>query len=365
MIEKQKDRPLTGPEFTRLANNFYNSQNLLSHHERIGVDSNLINYFIQHQQEVKDKTYKVAMCCICLNPRYWQFINPMIAGARQFLLPGHQVDFFMWTDLPELSDKEAYLKGEQDTIEQTLAVNNPERHPQLVQEIRGAFKKLQEKPIDATIIPMDAVEWPYPTLMRYHSMLQQEEKLKDYDYIFYCDIDMVFVNIVGDEILGDRLTGVQQPMYAIRKEWWPPYEPNPQSKSYIPRLGKVIEENGKPRFMPLYLAGGFQGGKSGSFIEAMKVMKKKIDDDLNRANYIPIWNDETVWNSYWFENPSDKDVILTPSYTYPDSLINEYFVPLWGCNYPPRLVTLTKKFSFTPGAGEHLVKMLNETKQLK
>ncbi len=360
------DLNLSGMEFTRLANSFYNAQNLPSDLNRINLDVNLFNYILTNANQVKDKK-KVAFCCICVNPLYWQYAKPLLDSARTFFLPGHQTDFFLWSDIPEGENTEAFKLAEQQTIERTLLVNNPGLHPQITAEIQASFKNLQEnrKNLGATVFPIEPIEWPMPTLMRYHTMLQQEEKLKEYDYIFYCDVDMLFVNVVGDEILGDRLTAVGQPMYFIRKEWWPPYEPNDKSSAYIKRPSKLINDNGKPRMMPLYVAGGMQGGKSDEWIKAMKIMKKNIDSDLNN-NYVSIWNDEGHWNKYLLDlNPSDKDIILTPSYTFPDSLQKEYFEPMWGCSYQPKLITLTKKFSFTPGGGEAVQKMVAETKVLQ
>lgn len=363
-MEKQPEVLFTAEEFLRIANNFYNSKGLASDSNRIALDAQLVNYIIENRDGIKNKKYKIALCCICLNPPYWQYAKPMIDGVKQFFLPGHQTDVFLWSDIPESTNKEVFQKGEEDTIAKTNAVTNPQNHQANIAEIKESFRQLQEKPLEATIFPTEPIEWPMPTLMRYHLMIQQEEVLKDYDYIFYCDIDMKFVNVVGDEILGQRLTAVCQPMYFIRKEWWTPTEPNEKSAAYIKRLGKVINDGGRPRFMPLYLAGGLQGGKSKEFIEAMKVMKKNIDKDFG-MNYVAMWNDESHWNKYLFDYPDDRDIILTPSYTYPDSLIKEYFEPMWGQSLQPKLVTLTKKFSFQPGSGEHLAKTLEETKQLR
>lgn len=247
----------------------------------------------------EEKKYKVALLFICLNEPYWEYIDGVIKGAKQFFLPGHDVDYLLWSDMPK------------------------DRHP------------------EATIFETEGADWPLPTLMRYHLFLRQEEKLKEYDYIFYCDADMLFVNYVGDEILGEGLTAAQHPMYATRKELIMPLEPNAESEAHIKA----------PQF---YFAGGFQGGTSASFIEAMKGMKKAIDADFSK-NYQARWNDESHWNKYLFDHfPS---VVLTPSYIYPDSLIEEYYIKIWGKNYPPRLVTLTKKFS-TSSEG---MSVLNET----
>jgi hypothetical protein len=254
--------------------------------------------------------YKIAIVAICLNAPYWPFITNMIASARKFLLKGHDVDYILWTDMPV------------------------------------------DTKIDAKIIPTEPFQWPLPTLYRYHLFLRQEELLKDYDYVFYCDADMLFVSRVGDEILGEGLTAAVHPMYYIRREYQPPYEPNEKSTSFIPRPGRVVEENGKKRFLPLYFAGGFQGGRSEDFIKAMKEMKSMVDTDFTDNGYIPIWNDESVWNKYLFLNP--PSIVLNPSYIYPDSLNKAYYQKIWGRNYVPKLITLTKPFSLSKDGGANL-----------
>lgn len=258
---------------------------------------------------MNNNRYKIAIVVLSLNEPYWQYASPLIESARRFLLKGHDVDFILFSDMPK------------DTV------------------------------IDAKIIPTEPHAWPLPTLMRYSIMLRQEELLSQYDYIYFCDCDMKFVSRVGEEILG-KLVGAQHPMYAIRKDYVPPYEPNEKSTSFIPRPGRVITENGQKRFEPLYFAGGFQGGRSDIFIKAMKEMKEMIDKDFIENNYVPIWNDESAWNAYLFKNP--PTVVLNPSYIYPDTLIGSYYKKVWGCNYIPKLVTITKKFSLTKGAGDVL-----------
>lgn len=336
-------------DFLRVANNFYNSKGLNSSIERIALDSDLINYYSAHQK--LDNKYKVAFLFICLNPLYWQYAPEMVAGARQFFLPGHNTDYFFWTDIPTEQIKEKITNAWKErgkNIEDPTIIQN-------IQDISNSVADLRGK-TDITLFPTEAVEWPYPTLLRYNLFLQQKEKLKEYDYIFYCDVDMRFVNVVGDEILGD-ITAAQHPMYALKKEYWPPYEPNELSASYIKRPGRLIDDGGKPRFMPLYFAGGFQGGKADKYIEAMKATKKIIEMDLSQS-YIPVWNDESAWNKYLSENP--PDVVLSPSYIYPDSLVEQFYVPLWGQNYQPKLMTLTKWFSTSKEGGEAVAKMLKK-----
>jgi len=305
-------------DFLRLANNFYNSKGLDSEINRINTDIELTNYISQGQSNPPPK-YKVAFVFICLNPLYWEFAPEMVKGAKEFFLPGHKTDFFFWTDIPEKEEditkrmRDEFQKVGVNTtdynmIYHDIIVNGRQMN---IDKITQSVINLRKTP-DVTIIPTESVEWPFPTLLRYNLFLQQEEKLKEYDYIFYCDTDMKFVNIVGDEILGSGLTAAPHPGYAVRKEYYPPYEPNELSASYIPRPGRVVNENGKQRFRPEYYAGGFQGGKSAQYIQAMKDCKALIDKDLKNG-YIPIWNDETAWNKYLSENP--PSVFLTPSST--------------------------------------------------
>lgn len=259
---------------------------------------------------------KVALLFVSLNQNYWSYFKQVMEDCKNNFLPQHNVDYFVWSDMPE-------------------------------GEIKGA-----------TVIPTDAIEWPAPTLMRYHLFLNQEEKLKEYDYIFYLDADMRVVQKISDEILGEGLTAAEHPMYALRKEYIPPYEPNEQSAAYIKRPGRVIDENGKPRFKPYYIAGGFQGGKAKDFIEAMRGMKKSIDHDFDKLNYTAIWNDESHWNKYVFDNYTGPLIVLGPEYIYPDSLIKEYYEPLWGKKYEPKIITLTKPFSLSKEGGKALNEIL-------
>lgn len=199
---------------------------------------------------------KVGVLCICLNEPYWEFAKEMLEGLNRYFLKKHdirdkyEVQMMLWSDMPDIQ----------------------------VQNLK--------------IFPTEAVEWPLPTLLRYNLFLQQEEYIKNFDYLFYIDVDMRITDWIGEEILGDGLTAAQHPMYALRQNYHPPYEANPQSTAYIPMPGRLTEQGGQKRFEPLYYAGGFHGGKTADFIKAMKVMRERIDKDFNN-NYIARWNDES------------------------------------------------------------------------
>lgn len=309
---------------------------------------------------------KVAILFISINERYWPYLSQVIMDCQKNFLPHHNVDYLVWSDMPD-TDTPEYLKRLDDLL--------PEEQFQKVcasiqgypngqffsrEAIQGTVNFIRNTKT-LSIFPTEPIDWPAPTLMRYHLFMQQEEKLKDYDYIFYLDADMRVVDKISDEILGEGITAAEHPMYSLRPQYIPPYEPNKESEAYIPRLGQIVDEGGKPRFRPLYLAGGFQGGKADLFIEAMRRMRDNIDKDFNK-NYTAIWNDESHWNKEVLDhaNPIDghPTIVLNPSYIYPDSLIKEYYEPLWGKSYPPKIITLTKPFSLSKQAGAELNEFL-------
>lgn len=317
-----KSVDLSTLDFTRQAHNYFQKTRGGNYSLE---EINALNGYINHIFDDKNhglKQYKVGLMFVCINEAYWQYGPPVIEGVKNLFLPGHDVEIMMWADLAQ--------------------------YPEAKDVTWGAD----------TVFPTESITWPYPTLMRYHLFLQQQEYLRKFDYLFYLDLDMRLVSIVGDEILGDGLTMAQHPMYALPQNLWYPYEPNPVSAAYINQPGRIIEENGKAMFQPLYAAGGFQGGPTPLFIDAMKAMRDSIDQDFN-SNYVARWNDESHWNKYLFEHP--PAVVLDPSYVYPDSMIQEYYIPkVWGRDYPPKIITITKPFTLSKEGGAAAAQMIKQ-----
>lgn len=315
------------------------------------------------------KKKKIALLFISINDPYWPYLKQVIEDCRQNFLPHHKVDYFVWSDIPEKNSPEydaklASLLPEEE-LKQVVATTNVRPNNQFFsrETIQQSMDFLRDQE-NITITPVEPIQWPIPTLMRYHLFLQQEEKLKEYDYIFYLDADMRVVAKISDEILGNGLTAAPHPGYVLASRYIPPYEPNKDSTAYIHRLGQIaLDEKGVERFLPFYAAGGFQGGKSKKFLEAMKVMKKNIDTDFNK-NYTAIWNDESHWNKFLW-NYKGKITFLDVSYIYPDSLIKEYYEPMWGRKVEPKIVTLTKPFSVSKQGAEQLNEFVGATPEQK
>lgn len=346
---------LTNPEILQLANNYANAIEVASEGTERPVVQRLTDYTLYLSQEKDNpKRHKVAFLWICVNPHYWEYAKKMVEGARQFFLPGHDVDYMVWSDVPKHTDTESFQRAEEYLLGmrwQALLAQGITQLPQpeydvVIQQVKDAVQRAKEGSLTAhqqTIFPIEPIEWPMGTLLRYHLFLQEEERLKDYDYIFYCDVDMQFVDYVGDEILGEGLTAAQHPMYALRENFYAPFEPNPDSSAYV-------------KHQKQYYAGGFQGGKTKDFLRAMRAMRQRIDEDMDGKNYIARWNDESHWNRYLQDVP--PSVVLSPSYVYPDSLHEDYYFKIWPQKFFPKIVTLTKKFTTSVQAGDATKKML-------
>jgi histo-blood group ABO system transferase len=146
--------------------------------------------------------------------------------------------------------------------------------------------------------------WPGMTLKRYEIFWNNREALKDMDYLYYCDVDMLFLDHMGTEIIGD-LVGTNHPGFWNAPRQVFSYDTNPASKAYIaPNEGTV------------YYAGGFNGGKRDSYLEMARTISENVKDDLSR-NYIAVWHDESHMNRYFIDHP--PTITLTPSHCFPEA----------------------------------------------
>src|SRR5271165_6630143 len=104
---------------------------------------------------------KTALIVIATGEKYWQYISPLVNTAKKFFVDH---DFILFTDS--------------------------------VADYPGT-KKIMIQPMG----------FPEATLKRYHIMMAKKELLSQYDYLFYTDVDMLFVDKVGEEIFsGDGIT---------------------------------------------------------------------------------------------------------------------------------------------------------------
>lgn len=211
--------------------------------------------------------------------RYVEFVEPLVASAKQYFCPGHHVTYYIFTD--------RYLAPQEDVV----------------------------------CIYQKRLGWPYDTMKRNHVYETNYEAYEGVDYLFACDADMLFVDVVGDEILSERVATLS-PGFAPGSPFprhRGAYETNPLSTAY------VRDDEGDS-----YFAGGFFGGTSEEFLKITRTTDANIDIDLANG-IIAEWHDESHWNRYCIDNP--PTVILSPSYCYPEN---------WKMPYKRRLLALDK-----------------------
>src|SRR5215813_9577443 len=166
---------------------------------------------------------KIAILYIATG-KYIVFWKDFFSSAEKYFLPGYTKEYFVFTDATEF---------EQRTSERVH------------------------------IIPHNHLGWPYDTLMRFHIFSKAGEQLKSFDYIFFFNANMLFVQPVSpEEFLPDGKTDdglmvtlhpgyFNQPLSAF------PYEQEQTtSKAFISK------GEGKNYFM-----GGLNGGKGTVYLE--------------------------------------------------------------------------------------------------
>lgn len=219
---------------------------------------------------------KIALLVIATG-KYIEFIGPLWYSAQKHFLIKHDVRMFLFTN--------------------------------------NLHYKTDNKQI---LIPQRHLTWPHPTLFRYNIFNQSRPLLEKADYIYYCDADMLFVDDVGDEVLGERVATLHPGFYkSPRAEFT--YESNPLSLAYIPSHEGTH-----------YYAGGFNGGTAGEYLKLCKILSQRILDDYKRG-IIAKWHDESHMNRYFIDNP--PTVILSPSYCHPES---------WRLDIEKKLLALDK-----------------------
>ena len=196
--------------------------------------------------------------CVIATGAYGQFVPALLESARLHFLAEHDVSFLL------LSDKEP------------------------AEGLVDKWVQVEHEP------------WPGPTLHRYRWMLRAEDWLSKADYIFYIDADCLFVDTVGTEILGN-LTAVAHQGFINHHPDSLPYERRPSSMAFV-RWPEGVR----------YYAGGFQGGASRLYLDAMKTIDGWIEWDTQNAGRVAVWHDESHWNRFLINRP--PDVSLPPTY---------------------------------------------------
>lgn len=167
------------------------------------------------------------------------------------------------------------------------------------------------------VIYQKPLPWPYITLDRFSIFQNVRSYLKNMDYIYFFNSNMVFLRNITDEILPTKeksIVLVKHPGFYNKPRSEYTYETNKKS------LACIAPEEGTYYFM-----GGLNGGKGNEYLNLVDECKRRIDIDKKKG-IVAIWHDESHLNRYAIDH-SEVVKILEPSYGYPEGW-NIPFEPL-------------------------------------
>lgn len=206
---------------------------------------------------------KIAIFSICLG-KYNVFFEKFYSSLQQHFLKNHEKDFIIISD----SD-------------------------------------LKSAP-NIKVFRQPKLGWPYDTMMRFHFMVGLSDILKNYDYIFFLNLNMMAIKDIEENIIpghfSNFLMGCKHPSYDLPPDQLP-YERNTISSCCI--------NQGEGKF---YYQGCFNGGRSKEFLEMASILKENIDSDLKK-NHIPLWHDESMLNWYYKDR---TPLMLGSNYIHPE-----------------------------------------------
>jgi glycosyltransferase involved in cell wall biosynthesis len=145
--------------------------------------------------------------------------------------------------------------------------------------------------LGVTYVHAEHLPAPLASLLRYHRITSIRDRLSEFDFVFYIDVDVRFEGVLAEEILN-RFTVVKHWMYPNEEtSRQAPWESNKTSTAWFSRRGNEQ-----------YYHGSFQGGEASAFLAAADEIRAWIERDLCPAKgstgYIPSWFDETYFNRF-------------------------------------------------------------------
>lgn len=266
----------------------YNLDNPINDHKvNIQLQQNLDRYIrgLPKYQPTTSPIFKKSVgLLIIATAKYVEFIQGLISSADNYFLKDCDVTYYIFSD-------------------QISNINS-------------------KRPI--VNINIEHRPFPFASADRFKHFVKNQDKFINEDYLYYVDVDCLFVDTVGREILGN-LVGVQHCGYYKMNG---PYEFNTISTSYV-----------EPSKYKTYFGGGFQGGKREKYLKLAQWCYDALEKDLTNG-HMPYWHDESVLNKYFSDTyPS---IVLSPSYHYPADNLHHYKA-IWGNEvFFPKILLLKK-----------------------
>lgn len=189
--------------------------------------------------------------------KYKSFLKELIESADKYFLTSHNVKYFLFVD------EKINLTSNRE-IEYSLIKHEP---------------------------------WPLSTLLRYDHLINYSDKFENLDYLYYIDSDMIFENIVSDEIFDD--------IVCVTHPWFVGDRGTPENdKRSLAYIADTVNFQ--------YMIGAFFGGVKDCVLNMFQFIKNQINIDYSRG-IIAKWHDESHANKFFILYATK---VLSPEYCY-------------------------------------------------
>ncbi|XP_071982874.1 histo-blood group ABO system transferase 2-like [Engystomops pustulosus] len=211
--------------------------------------------------------------------KYIRFLLPFLESAERYFMVGHKVTYYVFTDKVN------------DVVKPKMA--------------EGRILQLHDVAADQ--------RWQDVSMRRMETLtvFTKERMPKEIDYLVCADVDMVFNDHVGVEILGDLVATIHPALFLFEPEGFT-YERRPISAAYVP--------HGQGDF---YYMAALYGGKVDEIYKLSMACHKGIEED-KKKDIEALWQEESHLNRYLVYNKPTK--ILSPEYIWDTDLPNGEFI---------------------------------------
>ncbi|MGH0151357.1 UNVERIFIED_CONTAM: hypothetical protein FKN15_020389 [Acipenser sinensis] len=204
--------------------------------------------------------------------KYTRFIKGFLETAEKHFLVGYKVNYYIFTDKPD---------------EVPSVALGPQRNLSVI--TASKFSRWQE-------ISMRRMERILNTI--------EERLLKEVDYLYCLDVDMLFHNHWGAEVLSTLVAAMHPGYYKNPREVFP-YKRRPASQAYVP-----LDQG------DFYYAGAMIGG----LIENMRAPTRTCHQAIlidKQNDTEAAWQEERHLNKYFLQHKPTK--LLSPEYLWDDT----------------------------------------------
>ena len=204
----------------------------------------------------------IAILYICTG-QYYNLFQSFYDSAKKYFLTNHKKTFFVWSD------------------------TKPPEYDDII------------------YMPKRWRPWPHAAVYRYHYFNEAKDKLKDYDYCYFFNANMLCQRPIDEEVFPDTepFVAAEQPYQfrvgpgearrnSLLKNYW---TNRPDSPAFIPF--SYWDEHPDHS----WLMGGFNGGRVKDWLEMVEQIMEWVNYNVSHGIYLK-WHDEPYMNKYMIDH---------------------------------------------------------------